>query len=282
MMSGNRKIGILILVVLFGWGIGGCKEKKKVFLNEQQFTALLVDMHLADGTLQTKGYTTDKGKKDYTYYNSVFAKYGIDQAGFDSCMYYYSSQSALFSKMYDKVVDELSKRLTEQDRILNELKANDSLNYFPVTDTLLLDSLHKVYEFVIDSIIPGQYKFSATVKFDTLDKGINNRIHAYFLSEDGQDTLYTRKVKVFSDTLPHTYNWSQYVDSAYRRLVVRMVDTDKPEKLSYREGKIWDVTLFRPYISERTANRLKRALKSQPTFPVSKDKLIRKEFDKKK
>lgn len=66
------------------WGelIGGC-ESKKVPLNKEQFTNLLIDLHKVDGTLSVyrgigQGYNE---LKNYEYYNDVFRKYHIDKAG---------------------------------------------------------------------------------------------------------------------------------------------------------------------------------------------------------
>lgn len=235
-------------------------SQKKVPLDRQQFTALLIDMHVADGTLaQTKGYSAENEKKNYAYYNSVFRKYGIDRAEFDSCMRYYSAQTALFSKLYDVVIDSLNKRLTDKNRVLNELRSRDSVNYFPRLDTIVLDTAHPVFIIVVDSLQAGLYRFATTIKFDTLDKGKNNRITAFFLTPDDKDTLYVREVKVLSDTLQHLYNWSQYIDSSYNRLVVKMVDTDKSKKQHFRKGRIWGTTLYRPYISSKTEQRLNKS-----------------------
>ena len=235
-------------------------SQKKVPLDQQQFTALLIDMHVADGTLaQTKGYSAENEKKNYAYYNSVFRKYGIDRAEFDSCMRYYSAQTALFSKLYDVVIESLNKRLTDKNRVLNELRSRDSVNYFPRLDTIVLDTAHPVFTIVVDSLQAGLYRFATTIKFDTLDKGKNNRITAFFLTPDDKDTLHVREVKVLSDTLQHLYNWSQYIDSSYNRLVIKMVDTDKSKKQHFRKGRIWGTTLYRPYISSKTEQRLNKS-----------------------
>lgn len=235
-------------------------SQKKVPLDQQQFIALLIDMHVADGTLaQTKEYSAENEKKNYAYYNSVFRKYGIDRAEFDSCMRYYSAQTALFSKLYDVVIDSLNKRLTDKNRVLNELRSRDSVNYFPRLDTIVLDTAHPVFTIVVDSLQAGLYRFATTIKFDTLDKGKNNRITAFFLTPDDKDTLHVREIKVLSDTLQHLYNWSQYIDSSYNRLVVKMVDTDKSKKQHFRKGRIWGTTLYRPYISSKTEQRLNKS-----------------------
>lgn len=262
-MSLGVKIGMCMILLAFG----AC-SKSKVPLNEKQFTSLLIDLHKTDGTLSVARSTAGLTEmKNYPYYNDVFAKYGITRAEFDSCLYYYSAQTRKFAKMYDVVVDSLNQQLTRTDLILRELKKNDSLNYFPVPDTLVFDSCYTHISLDIDSIMQGYYKFSAKIQFDTLDEGKNNRITAYFLTVPSDsteiDTLWIRNLKVYPDTVVHTYNWSQYVDSTYDRLVIQFVDADNLKKLKYRKGKAWDVSLFRPYISRESEKRYKAALERE-------------------
>lgn len=252
--------GMILVMGITMLFMSGC-SRKKVPLDEKKFTSLLIDLHRTDGTLSVaRGLSGLNELKNYAYYNDIFKKYGITRADFDSCMYYYSRQTALFSKMYDVVIDSLNKQVTAVDLVVKELKANDSLNYFPVQDTLVFDSCYTHILMEIDSIMPGQYRFSATLQFDTLDKGKNNRITSYFVSTDKTDTLQVRDVTVATDTLKHTYRWTQYVDSTFNRLVIKFVDADNLDKLKYREGRAWDIQLFRPYISRETENRLKQSL----------------------
>lgn len=254
------KIRYFLVVMLLALIVVGC-SKRKVALDQKQFTALLVDMHMADGTLSlSRDYTPDREKKNYAYYNSVFKKYGIDKAQFDSCMYYYSAQTALFSKIYDEVIDELSKKQTEMERMLVTLKERDSVNYFPVPDTIILNSQQMVREFEIDSIVPGLYKFNTSIKFRVPEEGIENRITAYFVSPDDKDTLYVRKINVFADTMVRYYAWSQYVDSVYNRLYVKIFDTGNQKKIKERDIRIWGTTLFRPYVAENTARRMREGV----------------------
>ena len=77
--------------------------------------------------------------------------------------------------------------------VLNELKSKDSVNYFPLVDTLKLDS---VFTITVDSIVPGLYKFGTTIHFDSLQNTQNRRIRSYFLSADGNDTLRVRDLVV--------------------------------------------------------------------------------------
>ena len=271
---------LLAVVTLLLLGLlHGC-DQKKVALNKDQFTALLIDMHRVDGTLAVeRGRSGNNELKNYAYYNDIFKKYGITRAEFDSCMYYYSAQTVLFSKMYDVVIDSLNRQLTVVDKVLNELKAKDSVNYFPLTDTIVLDSIYTVY---IDSIVPGLYKFNTSLRFDSISGNRNRRIASFFVSADDKDTLHVRNLTVSIDTLKRNYNWSQYADSVYSKLVIRYMDIlpekerpkkydkkgkvikpDKKEKeidLKDFGGRSWDNQLFRPYISRDTEKRLKQGL----------------------
>lgn len=273
MKTNLLKWGLLIGI----WGVMiGC-ETKKVPLNEERFTALLIEMHRVDGTLNVeKGIAGGQELKNYAYYNELFRKYGISRADFDTCMYYYSAQNKLFSRMYDVVIDSLNRQLTSVDKVLNELKARDSVNYFPLLDTIALDS---IYTLTIDSIVPGLYKFSTTLQFDSLNRDIRRWIVSYFLSPDQEDTLHIRDIYVSMDTVKRVYNWSQYVDSTYSTLVISYLqpisEAKQPKLPAHRRnakpapkvvrlkdfgGKTWNNQLFRPYISPKSEERLKQGL----------------------
>lgn len=254
------RLGWLAIVLLLVCSIG-CRQKK-VSLDEQKFTSLLIDLHRTDGTLSiARGLNALSELKNYHYYNDVFNKYGITRAEFDSCMYYYSAQTALFSKMYDVVIDSLNSRITSIDVIIKELKSRDSVNLFPVLDTLVFDSCYTHILVELDSIAPGQYKFNTVFKFDALDKGKNNRITSFFVSGDNRDTLKVRDTYVVSDTVEHTYRWNQYVDSTFQRLVIKFVDSDDLDKLKKRKGRAWNIELFQPYVSRETEKRLKQTMR---------------------
>ncbi len=250
-------------------------NKKKTLLDREQFTALLIDMHTTDGLLSiNRGFTVEKEKKNYTYYNGVFEKYGITKADFDSCMYFYASQPQLFSEIYHAVIDSLSHRVTVEERVLQKLRANDSVNYYKGPDTLVIDTFPFTYKYVVDSILPGNYKFNVMVRFDTLDAGKNNRISACFISADDKDTLKVREIRLIADTLEHRYQWSQYVDSVYNRLEIRFLEADNLPKLKFRRVMLWDITLFKPYTAPSQVNRLQANL---PTDRGLKRRGVKKE-----
>lgn len=273
-----RKLVICTFLGFLFLGLSCC-HNKKVPLDKEQFTALLIDMHRVDGTLAVNRNKRGGDElKNYAYYNDLFQKYGITKADFDSCMYYYSAQTALFAKMYDVVIDSLNRQLTQVDKVLHELKANDSVNYFPVLDTIPLDS---VYTVMVDSIVPGLYKFSTSIRFDSVSPEKQRRLAAFFISADNKDTLRVQNITVSLDTVKKKYSWSQYADSVYNRLEIRFMELIPPKKpakiykkgkwvepeeekvvdLKAFKGKSWDNRLFRPYISRETEQRLKQSIR---------------------
>ena len=267
-----RCLAGFVLLVCCACGGGN----KSVVLDREQFTALLIDMHTTDGLLSVnRGFTIDKERKNYTYYNGVFEKYGITKSDFDSCMYFYASQSQLFSEIYDAVIDSLSRRVTVEERVLQKLKENDSVNYYKGPDTLVIDTCPFNYIYVVDSIQPGNYKFNVMVQFDSLDAGKNNRISACFISADDKDTLNVREIRLITDTLEHRYQWSQYVDSVYNRLEINFLNADNLRKLKSRRVRLWDIMLFKPYIAPSQANRLQLNLSKDRGM---EKKAVRKEI----
>ncbi len=262
-------------------------QKPTVPLDTEQFRSLLIDLHKVDGTLAVnRGMRGNNELKNYAYYNDLFQKYGISREDFDTCMYYYSAQTNLFSEMYDFVVDSLNKELTLADKVLKDLRVNDSVNYFPrifLSDSLLSDTLRldSVVTVTIDSIVPGFYKFSTTLQFDSISSNRTRYIVSYFVSEDDRDTLWARHISVGLDTIRRSYNWSQYADSLCSRLVIRYMDVlprherlnrsrnrtaksvkkEQPMDLKAFHGRAWNNQLFRPYTPRGTENRLKQSIR---------------------
>ncbi len=278
-----RRIVFSLLMGLLVCLVFSCR-KKEIPLDAEEFKWLLLDMHKVDGTLAVwRGRYGYEEAANYAYYNELLKKYGISREEFDSCLYFYSANTKEFSQMYDFIIDSLNRQLTIADRVVKELKANDSINYFPqkldvmVQDTIFLDS---VVTIMIDSIVPGLYKFSTTLQFDSISRNRTRMIASYFLSEDKKDTLHVRNIVIAPDTVKRVYTWSQYADSVYSHLMIRYME-EVPEKERpkiYKNGKViagkkekpinlkefhgisWDNQLFRPYISRETEKRLKQGL----------------------
>lgn len=280
----------VLWVMLIVVGVTACS---KVALNKDEFTALLIDMHMSDGVLSTSQNYNLNEKDNYMYYNDLFKKYGITRTEFDSCVTYYSGKSALFNKIYDAVIDTLSRRETEQMRVWKQLTVNDSINLFPgytmmvdtsrpdstsgnmgrrstpvyvkrvvKEDTVYFDKQNPYFLVKMDSITPGMYKFSTTLRLNKREQDRRNYIRAYFLS-DNNDTLKVRDVYVQSDTFKHDYHWTHYVvDSIYNQLVVKIIDGEDFSKVKKskveRQGSVWNTQINKTYATPKMQERFKQ------------------------
>ena len=116
----------------------------------------------------------------------------------------------------------------------------------------------------LDSIVPGMYKFTSTIKLEKSDRGKRNFIQTYFLSADN-DTLKVPDQYVGVDTLrPYKKDWEFYVaDSSYTKLFIKIPKSDrdsrvKVKKVNDREGYVYKTQIFKTYVAPNGEERLKK------------------------
>lgn len=258
---------LLLLIITIAFG---CGKEYKPSLSEKEFTNLLIEMHILDGFLNNSSvYRGNKPdmKDDYAKYNNIFNKYGINYNEFDSCMLYYISERNKLEAMYNHIIDSLNRSITIYKKDLALLRIKDTIDLFPIQDTIFLDSCYSHLHIRIDSIEAGLYNFSTKMRFDSIDKGKNNRITSYFISKTKKDTIFLRDIKVSSDTIVRSYSWEHYIDSLYNRLEVIMVNSDNLCKLPKRKARIWNMSLHKKYVGPNYIKRVKDREKASFKHP---------------
>lgn len=107
--------GILYLLAIF---VTGCTVKRpNEVLPESTMEDLLYDYHIAKAMGDNLPYNENYKKVLYT--DAVFNKYGTTKAVFDSSMVWYTRNTEVLAKVYEKV----SKRLKAQQNVINHLIA---------------------------------------------------------------------------------------------------------------------------------------------------------------
>ncbi len=93
----------------------------KHILSEEKFKATLIDIHLLEGKLElqknvsdTLFYMAGRG------YERVFEKHGISQEQFEETFEYYRSEPKKFDKLYETIVEELSKAEAKTKEVTSE------------------------------------------------------------------------------------------------------------------------------------------------------------------
>lgn len=108
----------LCLVCILVFAVAGCKVKKpNDVISESEMENLLYDYHLAKSMGDNLPYSENYKKE--LYIDAVFRKYGTTQAAFDSSMVWYTRNTELLSKIYDKV----RKRLKDEQELVGDLIA---------------------------------------------------------------------------------------------------------------------------------------------------------------
>ena len=101
-------IFILLLLVI----INACSYKSSSPLDiipENQFVSLLIDIHLADASLNILQMKDSKLKITADdYYFSVLKKHNTNKRKFDKSLEYYSKDLVKYNKIYDEVLKNLS------------------------------------------------------------------------------------------------------------------------------------------------------------------------------
>ena len=108
----------LCLVCILVFAVARCKVKRpNDVISESEMENLLYDYHLAKSMGDNLPYSENYKKE--LYIDAVFNKYGTTQAAFDSSMVWYTRNTELLSKIYDKV----RKRLKDEQELVGDLIA---------------------------------------------------------------------------------------------------------------------------------------------------------------
>ena len=98
----NRFRFHLCLICMFVFAVAGCKVKRPSdVISESKMENLLYDYHVAKSMGDNLPYS--ENYKKALYIDAVFKKYGTTQAAFDSSMVWYTRNTEILSKIYDKV-----------------------------------------------------------------------------------------------------------------------------------------------------------------------------------
>ena len=98
------------VVLLLGALLAGCSKVPDGILSEKKMQAVQTDMQLAEAmiSLDNKGFPDNAHKE--ALYQSIFRKYKITQAEYDSSLVWYGRNLDIYMKVYDRVLADLNNR----------------------------------------------------------------------------------------------------------------------------------------------------------------------------
>ncbi len=99
-------------------------------LDQNTFTSVMIDVQLAEGKDTQKSYVTrDKKEKVADLYPAIFEKHRVDPEAFLATYEYYISHPGKMGKIYEQVLDSLSKldAVIKKETSKRQRDQNDSL-----------------------------------------------------------------------------------------------------------------------------------------------------------
>lgn len=125
-MKFEAKITILFIFLSFFSCSKPTIEKPVILVQEDQMIDMLVDIHLAEATFNTRRHRDSLVMKSSSadFYYSILNKYQIPDSVFEQSFAFYASQPRKFEKMYRQAMNKLNEmeqeysgRNTEQQEL---------------------------------------------------------------------------------------------------------------------------------------------------------------------
>ena len=108
------KLRFSFILILFLCGFYSCSKNGGTIpegvIPKDTMISVMADIHLAESRLMMSGKYAQNTNLKSTYMQEVLHRSNIDTSRLQKSFSYYSSQPELFSEMYDKVMEEISKR----------------------------------------------------------------------------------------------------------------------------------------------------------------------------
>ena len=107
-MSSFRQMLNLLLFLIVPIQFIGCGGKSGDHLPPDEFKEILMDMHLADGTVSAKHLSSQiKTDDEVNIYSYVFKKHNISRQEFEKNLEYYSRNTETYLRIYQEIIAEL-------------------------------------------------------------------------------------------------------------------------------------------------------------------------------
>jgi len=180
------------------------KIRKTDLIPVDNMVPILVEMHLADGLMETTSIRMRyPGRDSISNYQDVLRKHGYSKEVFDKTIAYYNNDPEKLNDLYEVVIEELTKFQSEVQQIGRQKVEDDRMpdlwNQKAVWHLPDDGRINRV-PFNIPVSEPGKYILTATIRMHLDDGSINPRITAYFWFNDGTEAGYripfeTSKIK---------------------------------------------------------------------------------------
>lgn len=146
-----RKVATYIICLLICMLVGAsCIDRPEYVLDEEQMVDLLVDVHKAEGLMETQTSLGTNQENQKAIMAAVLVNHGVSRAQYDSSLMWYARHLKLLVRVYSHVDERL---LEEQDKwsaLSTDIRdfavseAGDSVQLWSMRNYLVLDHTRKL------------------------------------------------------------------------------------------------------------------------------------------
>jgi len=187
-----RSIIIISLVLSAACQSANDKIKKTDIISIDKLVPIIVEMHLADGLMQTANIRLKyPGRDSISNYRDVLVKHGYSKETFDRTIEFYENDPDMLNDLYDEVISELTKFQSEIEQVGRQRLPDDKMPDLwnqKVIWHLPDDGTTNSIEFNIPISEPGKYILTATIRMHLDDGSKEPRVTAYFWYDDGTES----------------------------------------------------------------------------------------------
>lgn len=109
---------LLFVFVSLSFLLNACKNEDipDNLLSQDEMLPIVVDLHIAEEVIQSYHWNYDSSRVMFhsVYKPEVLKKYNVELAQFDSSYIYYERNVLLMNKLYERVIDTLSLRVSRK------------------------------------------------------------------------------------------------------------------------------------------------------------------------
>ncbi|MBP7496715.1 MAG: DUF4296 domain-containing protein [Bacteroidales bacterium] len=110
-----KKIFFLLLIILNACTNKTAKQADSGIIHRDTMISILTDINIAEAILTINENAKDSNKLATGYYKSIFDKHKTTKEQFETSFKYYSKNPELINKIYDEVINNLT-RLQEEKK----------------------------------------------------------------------------------------------------------------------------------------------------------------------
>ena len=130
----RSKLHTYSITALLGCLMIACSKTPDGVLSEKKMQAIQVDMYIAEAMIDINSREFSEQAQKEALFQSIFRKYGITKAEYDSSLVWYGKHLDIYMKVFDRVLNDLNSR----QRALGDVQASaaptskqDSVDIWP-------------------------------------------------------------------------------------------------------------------------------------------------------